>query len=135
MLQTVPSITSSTAAESLSTRAARAAEIAALHAGAVDAEGRFPQEAIDALKAQKLFGIMVPASLGGEAASVAEVVDICYTLGRACSSTGMIYAMHQVKAACVAHHGMESSWQRDFMGRMVGDKLVLAFFTSEGMGG
>src|ERR1700712_2445261 len=108
--------------DSLATRAARAAEVAAAHAGAVDADSRFPQEAIDALKAEKLLGIMVPAALGGEAASVSDVVDVCYTLGRACSSTGMIYAMHQVKAACIAHHGMESEWHREFMGRMAADQ-------------
>ena len=91
--------------------------------------------AIAALKAEKLFGIMVPASLGGEAASVAEVVDVCFRLGRACSSTGMIYAMHQVKAACVVHHGMDSAWHRDFMSRMVADQLLLASSTTEGGGG
>ncbi len=59
-----------------------------------------------ALRSEKLLGIMAPQSLGGEAAGVGDVVDVCYRLGRACSSTGMIYAMHQVKAACVVHHGM-----------------------------
>jgi acyl-CoA dehydrogenase len=116
-------------------RAERAAEIAAHHAADVDTKARFPEEAIAALKAEKLFGIMVPASLGGEQASVAEVVDVCYRLGRACSSTGMIYAMHQVKAACVAYHGMDSSWHRDFMSRMISGQLLLASSTTEGGGG
>ena len=116
-------------------RAERAAEIAAAHAGDVDTKARFPEEAVAALKAEKLFGIMVPSSLGGEQASVAEVVDVCFRLGRACSSTGMIYAMHQVKAACVAYHGMDSAWHRDFMGRMISDQLLLASSTTEGGGG
>ncbi|HEY4076173.1 MAG TPA: acyl-CoA dehydrogenase family protein [Rhizomicrobium sp.] len=135
MLQTAQPVSSPVVIESLPVRAARAAEIAAKHAAAVDAEGRFPQEAIDALKAEKLFAIMVPAGLGGEEASVADVVDICYALGRACSSTGMIYAMHQVKAACVVHHGMDSAWHRDFMTRMIDDQLLLASSTTEGKGG
>jgi acyl-CoA dehydrogenase len=121
--------------ESLNARAARVAQIAASHASAVDADSRFPQEALDALKAEKLLGIMVPAELGGEEASVADVVDICYTLGRACSSTGMIYAMHQVKAACIAYHGMDSAWHRGFMSRMAEDQLLLASSTTEGKGG
>jgi acyl-CoA dehydrogenase len=135
MLQNAQIISAPSAAESLSARASRAAEIAAAHAGSVDADSRFPQEAIDALRAEKLLGIMVPASLGGEEASVADVVDVCYTLGRACSSTGMIYAMHQVKAACVAYHGNGSAWHRDFMGRMISDQLLLASSTTEGKGG
>ena len=122
-------------AEALLTRAERAAEIAASHAADVDARARFPEEAIAALKAEKLFGIMVPTSLGGEGASVADVVDICYRLGRACSSTGMIYAMHQVKAACIVYHGMDSAWHREFMGRMVSNQLLLASSTTEGKGG
>ncbi|HWC63733.1 MAG TPA: acyl-CoA dehydrogenase family protein [Rhizomicrobium sp.] len=116
-------------------RAERAAAIAAAHAADVDEKARFPAEAIAALKAEKLFGIMVPQSLGGEGADISEIVDVCYRLGRACSSTGMIYAMHQVKAACLVHHGMKSGWHRDFMGRMAGAQLLLASSTTEGGGG
>ena len=116
-------------------RAERVAAIAAVHADSVDAEARFPQEAIAALKAENLLGILVPASLGGEQARVADIVDVCFRLGRACSSTGMIYAMHQVKAACVVHHGMDSAWHRDFMARMIANQLLLASSTTEGKGG
>ncbi len=129
-LKTAPSVTEAPLA-----RAERVAAIAAAAADAVDREARFPAEAITALKDEKLLGIMVPASLGGEEASVSDVVDVCFRLGRACSSTGMIYAMHQVKAACVAYHGMDSAWHREFMTRMVSDQLLLASSTTEGKGG
>jgi acyl-CoA dehydrogenase len=134
MLQSVQAVPSP-APEKLSVRAARVAEIAAGHADAVDKDGRYPREAMDALKAENLLGIMVSPEIGGEGATVADVVDICYTLGRACSSTGMIYAMHQVKAACIVHHGMDSTWHRAFMARMVEDQLLLASSTTEGKGG
>ncbi len=134
MLQSVQAVPSP-APEKLSVRASRVAEIAAGHADAVDKDGRYPQEAMDALKAENLLGIMVSPEIGGEGASVADVVDICYTLGRACSYTGMIYAMHQVKAACIVHHGMDSTWHRAFMARMVEDQLLLASSTTEGKGG
>ena len=116
-------------------RAERVVAIAAEHAGAVDSEARFPSEAMAALKAEQLLGIMVPAALGGEEAGVSEVVDVCFRLGRACSSTAMIYAMHQVKAACVVHHAMDSAWHRGFMQRMLNDQLLLASSTTEGGGG
>jgi acyl-CoA dehydrogenase len=134
MLQSVQAVPSP-APEKLSVRASRVAEIAAGHADAVDKDGRYPREAMDALKAENLLGIMVSPDIGGEGATVADVVDICYTLGRACSSTGMIYAMHQVKAACIVHHGMDSTWHRAFMARMVEDQLLLASSTTEGKGG
>ena len=123
------------APESFAARAGRAATVAAEFAEAVDRDARFPQEAIDALKQEGLLGMMVPAALGGEQATTGDVVDVCYALGRACSSTGMIFAMHQVKAACVVDHGMDSSWHRDFMARMVRDQLLLASSTTEGKGG
>ena len=135
MPKTAPTVSPLLAAESLKIRTERAAQVAALHADAVDAESRFPREALEALKAEKLLGIMVPAALGGEGAGIAEVADVCYMLGRACSSTGMIYAMHQVKAACIFRHGMDSQWHRDFLGRMVTDQLLLASSTTEGRNG
>jgi acyl-CoA dehydrogenase len=135
MLQNPQPVSSLPVAKGLPVRAARVAEIAAAHADRVDADSRFPAEAIDALRGEKLLGIVVPAELGGENASVSDIVDVCYTLGRACSSTGMIYAMHQVKAACVAHHGRDSAWHRDFMARMICDQLLLASSTTEGKGG
>src|SRR5580704_7925264 len=135
MLKTAQTVLPLPVPEPLNVRAARAAEVAAAHAGVVDAESRFPQEALEALKAEKLLGIMVPAALGGEAASVSDIVDVCYTLGRACSSTGMIYAMHQVKAACVVHHSVDSAWHCDFMARMIRGQLLLASSTTEGKGG
>lgn len=135
MLKAAQTVSPLSITDSLADRTARVVQIAAAHANAVDVGSRFPHEAFEALKAEKLLGIMVPTELGGEAASVADVLDICYALGRACSSTGMIYAMHQVKAACIVYHGMDSQWHRRFMERMVSDQLLLASSTTEGKGG
>ena len=137
MLQTVKAFSqpATAVAESYLARAERVAAIAAQHADAVDAAGRFPEEAIEALRAEKLLAILVPQELGGEGATTADVVDVCYTLGRSCASTGMIYAMHQVKVACVVRHGMDSEWHRDFMARMVEHQFLLASSTTEGGGG
>jgi acyl-CoA dehydrogenase len=54
-------------------------------------------------------GVAVSRELGGEGASVGDVVDVCYALGRACAATAMVYAMHQTKVACLASHGSGSS--------------------------
>ena len=121
--------------DGLAARARRVAQIAAKHAAVVDAEGRFPREAIDAAKAEGLMGVMVPARLGGEGASVSDVVDICYVLGGACASTAMIYAMHQVKVACVIRHGVGVEWHEDFLRRLTAEQLLVASSTTEGQGG
>ena len=112
------------------------AEVAARHAGAVDAEARFPHEAFAALKAEKLLGVMVPAEFGGDGASISEVISLCHALGQSCASTAMIYAMHQIQVACIVRHGPQSAWHRTLLHRLAGEQLLLASATSEaGVGG
>jgi acyl-CoA dehydrogenase len=121
--------------DDLAQRTQRVAAVAALHADDVDRDGRFPIEAITAAKALGLMGLMAPVSLGGEGASLGQIADICYALGRACASTAMVYAMHQVKVACVVRHGIGSAWHEGFIKRLVRDQLLLASSTTEGSGG
>lgn len=119
----------------LAERAQAVAAIAAAHAPAVDRAARFPVEAIRAAKDHRLLGIMVPVELGGEGASIGDVVDVCYALGRGCGSTGLIYAMHQMMVACLIKHGLESEWHRNLVRRIHADQLLLASSTTEGQGG
>jgi acyl-CoA dehydrogenase len=122
-------------ADDLMARARRVAAVAAQFADEVDRGGRFPAEAIAAAKAEGLMGVMAPKSLGGEGASLSEISDICYTLAQACASTAMIYAMHQVKVACVVRHGMDSAWIRAFLRLLTNEQMLVASSTTEGGGG
>jgi acyl-CoA dehydrogenase len=122
-------------ADELAQRTERVAAVAALHAEEVDRDGRFPVEAITAAKALGLMGLMAPRSLGGEEVSLSAVADICYALGRSCASTAMIYAMHQVKVACVVRHGVGAPWHEAFIRKLISDQLLLASSTTEGAGG
>lgn len=111
-------------------------EVAARHADDVDTKARFPREAISALKDAKLLGLLVPRSLDGPGASLAEGVAICHELGRHCASTAMIYAMHQIQVWCIARHAGDSAWHGTFLGRLAAEQLLLASATSEaGIGG
>ena len=101
----------------LSARAGRVAIVAAKHADDVDVAGRFPQEAIDALRAERLLGIQIPSPLGGEGASLQEIANICARLGQACSATAMIFAMHHIKLSSLVEHGVDSAWHTGFMRR------------------
>jgi acyl-CoA dehydrogenase len=121
--------------EDLSARTQAVAAIAARHAPAVDRAARFPEEAIKAAKEQRLLGILVPAELGGEGASISDAVDVCYVLGRACGSTGLIYAMHQMMVACLIRHGVDSTWHHRLVQRIHSAQLLLASSTTEGKGG
>jgi acyl-CoA dehydrogenase len=121
--------------EDLAKRARAVAEIAASHADKVDRESRFPGEAVAALKEQRLLAIQVPVEHGGEGASLSEVADVCFALGRACASTGMIYAMHQIKIACIWPYSVGSPWHGSFLKRAAKEQLLLASSTTEGQGG
>jgi acyl-CoA dehydrogenase len=123
------------AAADLKSRTEVVAAAAAANAAAVDREARFPQEAIAAARSQRLLGITVPHDLGGEGASISDVVDVCYTLGRACASTAMIYAMHQTKVALVVRHGRKSPWHERLLRRLCSEQLLLASSTTEGQSG
>ena len=108
---------------------------AALHADAVDREARFPAEAVAALKAERRLGMAVPRTLGGEGASLAEVADVCFALGRSCSSSAMIFAMHQIKVACLVHHSAGSAWHENLLRRLAAEQLLFASSTTEGQTG
>ncbi|GJE76669.1 acyl-CoA dehydrogenase family protein [Methylorubrum suomiense] len=122
-------------ATDLAARAAAVAAIAALHAEAVDRDGRFPEEALAALKSQRLLGAMVPIELGGESAAIRALADIAYALGRACASTAMIFAMHQTKVACLIRHGRGDPWRDGLIRRIADEQLLMASSTTEGQGG
>ena len=110
-------------------------DVAGRHADDVDRDARFPAEAIAALKKEKLLGLLVPESAGGPGGAIADVVAICHVLGQHCASTAMIYAMHQIQAACIVRHG-NTDWHRAFLRRLAAEQLLLASATSEaGVGG
>ncbi|MGY8661336.1 acyl-CoA dehydrogenase family protein [Bradyrhizobium sp. UFLA05-109] len=116
-------------------RTANVARVAATEAGAVDREARFPREAIEAARKERLLGAQIPIEFGGDGASISDVTDMCYALGRACASVGMIFAMHQTKIACLVRHGAGSGWHESLMRRVAAEQLLLASSTTEGQNG
>jgi len=119
----------------LAARARAAAALALAHAAAVDAEARFPSAAFAEIRQQKLLGIQVPASLGGEGASLDDLADVCFALGQACGSTGLIYAMHQIKIACIVRHSKGAKALEAILRRVAAEQLLLASSTTEGQAG
>lgn len=116
-------------------RTTAVATAAATEAEAVDRDARFPQAAIDAARQQRLLGVQIPQQFGGDGATIFDMTDMCYTLGRACSSTAMIFAMHQTKVACLVRHGAGSHWHETLMRRVASEQMLLASSTTEGQNG
>ena len=108
---------------------------AAAEAEEVDRDARFPKAAFDAAREEKLLGMLIPVTFGGRGASVHDVTEVCYALGRVCASTAMIFAMHQTKVACLVRHGIGSDYHEALMRRVAAEQLLLASSTTEGQNG
>ena len=124
-----------TGAEDLKGRAEAVAAAAAENADAVDRDARFPTETFAAARAQRLLGMLVPVDLGGDGASVSDVVDVCYMLGKACASSAMIFAMHQIMVAILVRHARNSAWHQALLQRLCAEQLLLASSTTENQTG
>jgi acyl-CoA dehydrogenase len=116
-------------------RTRAAADVAATHAAAVDAGARFPTEAFAEIRKQRLLGMMVPKALGGEGAGLGEIADVCFNLGQACSSTALIFAMHQIKMACIVRHFKGNAALERVLRLIASDQLLMASSTTEGQAG
>jgi alkylation response protein AidB-like acyl-CoA dehydrogenase len=87
-----------------------AAEIAGPAADSVDREGRFPHEAVAALKTAHLMSAFVPKNLGGLGCGMVELAGMCEALAEHCASAAMVFAMHQIQVACIVRHGLSQAF-------------------------
>jgi len=110
--------------------------VAAEHADDVDRRGRFPSEAIDALRSAGALGWGVPREYGGADAQLDDLADATFELSRKCAATGMIFAMHQIQIASIVRHLADSIWFGNYLRRVVRERRLIASATSEvGVGG
>ncbi len=114
----------------------QALALAEQHSEDVDRNGRFPAEAIQALRAAGALSWLVPQEQGGLGLAIDEVADGVFELSRRCASTGMIFAMHQIQVACIVRHASRSPWFAAYLKRLVREQRLIASATSEvGTGG
>ena len=110
--------------------------IAAVHADDVDRNARFPIEAVTALRKQRAFSALVPAEHGGDGVSLRAIAEACFTLGRRCGATAMVFAMHQIQVATIVRHSEGSAHFEEYLRALVAEQRLIASVTSEvGTGG
>jgi alkylation response protein AidB-like acyl-CoA dehydrogenase len=83
------------------------ASVAGKHAGDVDSDARFPQEAIDAARNTGLLGLVSAEEIGGHGRGIGESVAVVRTLAHECSSTAMVVMMHYCGASVIERYGSE----------------------------
>src|SRR4051794_29768822 len=93
---------SASAQEHVSTASKIAGEIAALNAGDVDVNGRYPSESMKALADAGLYGLTLPKEIGGQAEGMRAFAGVVEELAGACGSTAMIYVMHVAATQAIA---------------------------------
>jgi acyl-CoA dehydrogenase len=112
-----------------------ARDVAAVHAEVVDRDARLPVEAISALRDAHALSAFVPAELGGGGVCVRTLARACFELGRHCSATAMVFAMHQIQVATIVRH-LEGPWFEQYLSRVAAEQRLVASVTSElGTGG
>ena len=108
---------------------AAAAAVAAEHVDDVDRNARFPREGIDELKNAKALSALA------DGVPFSEVADACRVLGRSCSATGMVFAMHQIQVACLLSTD-DWPWAKSYLQDLSREQRLIGSVTSEiGTGG
>src|ERR1700727_842816 len=98
-------------------------------------DARFPEEAIAALREAGAMSAFIPAQFGGAEVSIAALARACFELGRRCSATAMVFAMHQIQVATIVRH-LDGEWFEGFLRRVSAEQRLIASVTSEiGTGG
>jgi acyl-CoA dehydrogenase len=108
-----------------------AAGVAAAQAPDVDSKARFPIETLAALREDHVLSAAVPRELGGPGCNLQQLSQLCSTLAQACGSSAMVLAMHYIQLACLARHGLESDYLRQYLRDLVRRQDLLASMTSE----
>jgi acyl-CoA dehydrogenase len=111
-------------------------DVAGGHADEVDRDARFPRETVDALRDVGALGALVPERLGGGGVSLEAIARGCFELGRRCSSSAMVFAMHQIQVGTIVRHLEGAPWFESYLQELCAQQRLIASVTSEvGTGG
>ncbi|KQX12901.1 acyl-CoA dehydrogenase [Streptomyces sp. Root431] len=112
-----------------SVRALAEAKIAPF-AAAVDEEGRFPQEALDALVANDLHAVHVPEAYGGAGADALATVIVIEEVARVCGSSSLIPAVNKLGSLPVILSGSEEL-KAKYLGPLAKGDAMFSYALSE----
>mgnify|MGYP001217225128 CR=1 FL=1 len=93
------------------------------HAADVDEQSRFPQEALDALRAADLHAVHVPETYGGAGGDALAAVIVIEEVARVCASSSLIPAVNKLGSLPLALAGSEELKQRYLTALARGDGM------------
>lgn len=113
----------------------RVAEVAAANAYDVDLRARFPVEAVDAMKRERLLTATVAVEHGGLGASLTDMSNAIRVIGRSCAAAGSVLGMHMEQMFMLVTFGTTPALRRS-LAEVVDAQLLIANANSEvGIGG
>lgn len=107
-----------------------AKENIAPHTSEVDSEARFPIESFEAIKANKLTGLVVPQEFGGQGKGLVEHTETVLGFANYCATTGLCYMMHNVATMCIVLYGSDEM-KKEYLPKIANGELLLALAYSE----
>ena len=112
-----------------SVRALAEAKIAP-HAAEVDEQGRFPQEALDALVANDLHAVHVPEAYGGAGGDALAAVIVIEEVARVCASSSLIPAVNKLGSLPLLLAGSEEL-KRRYLPPLAKGEVMFSYCLSE----
>ncbi len=100
------------------------------HAAEVDEQGRFPQEARDALTAADLHAVHVPENYGGAGADALATVIVIEEVARVCASSSLIPAVNKLGSLPVILSGSEEL-KAKYLGPLAKGDAMFSYALSE----
>src|SRR4029079_3430615 len=99
-------------------------------AAEVDEEGRFPQEARDALTLNDLHAVHVPEAYGGAGADALATVIVIEEIARVCASSSLIPAVNKLGSMPVILSGSEAR-KRQVLRPVASGEAMFSYALSE----
>ncbi|MFF2115702.1 acyl-CoA dehydrogenase [Kitasatospora xanthocidica] len=99
-------------------------------AAEVDEQGRFPQEALDALRGNDLHAVHVPEEYGGAGADALATVIVIEEVARVCASSSLIPAVNKLGSLPVQLSGSEELKAR-YLGALARGEGMFSYCLSE----
>ncbi|MFG2903439.1 acyl-CoA dehydrogenase family protein, partial [Kitasatospora sp. NPDC048286] len=99
-------------------------------AAEVDEQGRFPQEALDALQGSDLHAVHVPEEYGGAGADALATVIVIEEVARVCASSSLIPAVNKLGSLPVQLSGSEELKAR-YLGALARGEGMFSYCLSE----
>ncbi len=99
-------------------------------AAEVDEVGRFPQEALDALRANDLHAVHVPEEFGGAGADALATVIVIEEVARVCASSSLIPAVNKLGSLPVQLSGSEEL-KAKYLGALARGEGMFSYCLSE----